>query len=175
VRCGRTWLDTWSGIGHIAVGMHRQGFALQLTQYDERGWQATFYTTEMEHSPTSATDQGTRSYRRLSLAPLAAHQLRSARNAAHTLASRRGHRSRVELKERSGVAGLHASLWPETKREQGRRLETRVAPMELKLLRSLGSTRLAIGKSSADRIGQPERMPAFPSGRSASHQSPTCE
>jgi hypothetical protein len=35
--------------------MHRQGFDLQLTQYDERGWRATFYTTGMEHSPTSAT------------------------------------------------------------------------------------------------------------------------
>ena len=43
------------GIGHVAVGMHRQGFDLQLTQYDERGWRATFYTTGMEHSPTSAT------------------------------------------------------------------------------------------------------------------------
>src|SRR5512132_3203936 len=32
----RTWLDSWSGIGHVAVGMHRQGFDLQLTQYDER-------------------------------------------------------------------------------------------------------------------------------------------
>jgi hypothetical protein len=21
----RTWLDSWSGIGHVAVGMHRQG------------------------------------------------------------------------------------------------------------------------------------------------------
>ena len=51
----RTWLDSWSGIGHVAVGMHRQGFDLQLTQYDERGWRATFYTTGMEHSPTSAT------------------------------------------------------------------------------------------------------------------------
>jgi len=38
----RAWLDSWSGIGHIAVGMHRQGFDLQLTQYDERGWRATF-------------------------------------------------------------------------------------------------------------------------------------
>jgi hypothetical protein len=35
--------------------MHRQGFDLQLTQYDERGWRATFYTTGMEHSATSAT------------------------------------------------------------------------------------------------------------------------
>ena len=38
--------------------MHRQGFDLQLTQYDERGWRATFYTTGIEHSPTSATGTG---------------------------------------------------------------------------------------------------------------------
>ena len=54
----RIWLDSWSGIGHVAVGMHRQGFDLQLTQYDERGWRATFYVTGMEHSPTSATGTG---------------------------------------------------------------------------------------------------------------------
>jgi hypothetical protein len=40
----RSWLDSWSGIGRIAVGMHRQGFDLQLTQYDDRGWRTTFYT-----------------------------------------------------------------------------------------------------------------------------------
>jgi len=51
----RSYLDSWSGIGRIAAGMHRQGYDLQLTQYDERGWRATFYTTGMEHSPTSAT------------------------------------------------------------------------------------------------------------------------
>jgi hypothetical protein len=38
LRALRTWLDSWSGIGHVAVGMHRQGLDLQLTQYDERGW-----------------------------------------------------------------------------------------------------------------------------------------
>jgi len=54
----RTWLDSWSGIGRIAVGMAHQGFDLQLTRYDERGWRATFYTTGMEHSPTSATGTG---------------------------------------------------------------------------------------------------------------------
>src|SRR5262249_57677640 len=54
----RTWLDSWPGIGRIAVGMAHQGFDLQLTRYDERGWLATFYTTGMEHSPTSATDTG---------------------------------------------------------------------------------------------------------------------
>jgi hypothetical protein len=54
----RSWLDSWAGIGRVVVGMARQGFDLQLTRYDERGWRATFYTTGMEHSPTSAT--GTR-------------------------------------------------------------------------------------------------------------------
>jgi hypothetical protein len=38
--------------------MARQGYDLQLTQYDEKGWRATFYTTGMEHSATSATGSG---------------------------------------------------------------------------------------------------------------------
>ena len=38
--------------------MARQGFDLQLTRYDERGWRATFYASGMEHSPTSATGTG---------------------------------------------------------------------------------------------------------------------
>ena len=54
----RAWLDSWSGIGRVAVGMARQGYDLQLTRYDEKGWRATFYTTGMEHSPTSATGTG---------------------------------------------------------------------------------------------------------------------
>jgi hypothetical protein len=47
-----------AGIGHIAVGMARQCYDLQLTQYDAKGWRATFYTTGTEHSPTSATGTG---------------------------------------------------------------------------------------------------------------------
>jgi hypothetical protein len=39
----RLWLDSWAGIGRVAVGMAHQGFDLQLTRYDERGWRATFY------------------------------------------------------------------------------------------------------------------------------------
>ena len=35
--------------------MAHQGYDLQLTRYDARGWRATFYTTGMEHSMTSAT------------------------------------------------------------------------------------------------------------------------
>jgi hypothetical protein len=58
LRALRAWLDSWSGTGHVAVGMHRQGYDLQLTQCDDRGWRATFYTTGMEHSPPSATGTG---------------------------------------------------------------------------------------------------------------------
>ena len=51
----RSWLDSWRGIGAVEQGMERQGFDLQLTRYDARGWRATFYPTGMEHSITSAT------------------------------------------------------------------------------------------------------------------------
>ena len=45
----------FAGVGRVAVGTARQGYDLQLTRYDEKGWRATFYTTGMEHSPTSTT------------------------------------------------------------------------------------------------------------------------
>ena len=55
---GRCRLGSSSGQASATSpwGCTRQGFDLQLTQYDERGWRATFYTTGMEHSRTSATD-----------------------------------------------------------------------------------------------------------------------
>jgi hypothetical protein len=31
----RSWLDSWSGIGCIAVGTARQGYDLKLTRHDE--------------------------------------------------------------------------------------------------------------------------------------------
>jgi hypothetical protein len=37
----RAWLDSWSGIGHVTVGMARQDHDLQLTRYDEKDWRAT--------------------------------------------------------------------------------------------------------------------------------------
>src|SRR5262245_49224028 len=51
----RPWLDTWQGIGHVAVGMDRQGYDLQLTKYADRGWRATFYVSGVEHAPTAST------------------------------------------------------------------------------------------------------------------------
>ena len=38
-----SWLDSWRGIGAVERGMARQGFDLQLTRYDEKGWRETFY------------------------------------------------------------------------------------------------------------------------------------
>jgi hypothetical protein len=48
------WIDTWTGIGRVARAMARQGYDLQLTRYDERGWRATFYASGVEHSATAA-------------------------------------------------------------------------------------------------------------------------
>jgi hypothetical protein len=45
-------------LGRVAAVMAQEGYDLPLTRYDERGWRATFYTTGMEHSPTSATGTG---------------------------------------------------------------------------------------------------------------------
>jgi len=65
-RC-RTTAPFWSPpfpVGYVGWywarhrGMHRQRYDLQLTQYDDRGWRATFYTSGMEHSATSATGTG---------------------------------------------------------------------------------------------------------------------
>jgi hypothetical protein len=50
-----SWLSAWGGIGDVITGMHRRGYDVQLTQYAERGWRATFYVTGVEHSATSAT------------------------------------------------------------------------------------------------------------------------
>ncbi len=50
----RSWLDSWTGIGAVTVGMAHQGYDLQLTRYDARGWRATFYASGMEHSITGA-------------------------------------------------------------------------------------------------------------------------
>src|SRR4029453_14527470 len=84
----RTWLDSWTGTGHVAVGMARQGYDLQLTRYDEKGWRAMFDTTGMEHSPTSATgerDAAGREGRALPFTPCALTETRPS-SRAHTAA-----------------------------------------------------------------------------------------
>jgi hypothetical protein len=49
------WLDPWTGIGLIAVGLLRQGWDLQLTQYGDGNWRATFYVTGVAHSIVGAS------------------------------------------------------------------------------------------------------------------------
>jgi hypothetical protein len=36
------WLDSWSGIGHIVVGMDRLGYDVSLKKWGDGGWTATF-------------------------------------------------------------------------------------------------------------------------------------
>jgi hypothetical protein len=48
-----TWLDSWSGVGHVAAGMARQGYDLKLRRYDGQGWRAMFFPSGFEHSLTS--------------------------------------------------------------------------------------------------------------------------
>jgi hypothetical protein len=43
-------MDSWTGVGLLAVGLHRQGWDLQLTQYGAGNWRATFYVTGVAHS-----------------------------------------------------------------------------------------------------------------------------
>ena len=48
----RPWLSSWTGIGHVTMGMARQDYDLQLTRYGDRGWRATFFLAGPEHSYT---------------------------------------------------------------------------------------------------------------------------
>jgi hypothetical protein len=42
VRMLRRWLDTWTALGLVTVGMARQGYRLHLTNIDDGVWRATF-------------------------------------------------------------------------------------------------------------------------------------
>jgi hypothetical protein len=93
----RTWLDSWTGIGHVAVGMHRQGYDLQLTRYDEKGWRATFYTTGMEHSPASATGTGWERRQRRAVEGAARDALRARRSVRSRLRQPSGRQEPMNL------------------------------------------------------------------------------
>ena len=44
------WLDSWCGIGDVVRGMTRQGWDLQLTEYDAEHWRATLFVAGQAHS-----------------------------------------------------------------------------------------------------------------------------
>ena len=44
------WLDSWRGVGLLAVALHRVGYDLDLRQYGDGHWRASFYVTGFAHS-----------------------------------------------------------------------------------------------------------------------------
>ena len=58
LRMFRSWLDSWSGVGHVVAGMARQEFDLELRRYNGRGWRAMFFPSGFEHSFTSHAGSG---------------------------------------------------------------------------------------------------------------------
>jgi len=44
------WLDSWRGVGLLAMGLHRIGYDLDLQQYGDGHWRASFYVTGLAHS-----------------------------------------------------------------------------------------------------------------------------
>src|SRR2546422_11444493 len=60
----RAWLDSWTGIGRVAVRMARQGYDIQLTRYDEEGWRSTRPGWSMHppvrRAPAGSARHGTR-------------------------------------------------------------------------------------------------------------------
>ena len=49
LRALHVWLDSWSGIGHVVVGMERHGFRLSLKKYGngDGAWVAMFHRDVM--------------------------------------------------------------------------------------------------------------------------------
>jgi len=48
------WLDSWSGIGLIVVGMTHQGFQVSLGEHGASRWIAVFYHGHGGHEPVAA-------------------------------------------------------------------------------------------------------------------------
>ena len=46
----RRWLDSWSGLGAVVVGMERHGYDLSLTRYPQ-GWRSTFLARDHTTRP----------------------------------------------------------------------------------------------------------------------------
>jgi hypothetical protein len=50
LRLRHQWMDSWRGIGDVVVGITRQGWDLQLTEYEAEHWRATFFGAGHAHS-----------------------------------------------------------------------------------------------------------------------------
>ena len=58
LRALRTWLDSWAGSDVSRSIWRAKGTTSNSRATTKRAWRTTFYTTGMEHSPTSATGTG---------------------------------------------------------------------------------------------------------------------
>jgi hypothetical protein len=54
----RTWLDSWSGVGHVLDAMTAAGHHVELRQ-SVFGWRAEFYREAMQHSRSTWAGVGT--------------------------------------------------------------------------------------------------------------------
>jgi hypothetical protein len=54
LRLVRGWLDSWSGIGLVVVGMAHQGFQVSLGEHGARRWIAVFFHGNGGHEPLAA-------------------------------------------------------------------------------------------------------------------------
>jgi hypothetical protein len=51
LRLVRAWLDSWSGIGLVVVGMAHQGFTVSLGEHGVGRWIAVFFHGRGGHEP----------------------------------------------------------------------------------------------------------------------------
>ena len=51
----KRWLSTWTGIGHVVVGMERQSYAVSLSQIPGNGRTASFADHRLLAPPASRT------------------------------------------------------------------------------------------------------------------------
>jgi hypothetical protein len=54
LRLVHTWLDSWSGIGLVVVGMTHQGYQVSLGEHGASRWIAVFYRGGGGHEPIAA-------------------------------------------------------------------------------------------------------------------------
>ena len=54
----RSWLDSWSGVGHVLDAMTAAGHHVELRQ-SVFGWRAEFYREAMQHSRSTWAGVGT--------------------------------------------------------------------------------------------------------------------
>jgi hypothetical protein len=54
LRLVHDWLDSWSGIGLIVVGMSHQGFTVSLGEHGVGRWIAVFFRGRGGHEPIDA-------------------------------------------------------------------------------------------------------------------------